>query len=337
MSKTVLITGIDGFVAKHSAVAFLNAGYEVRGSVRDPAWPDDVRRTLAAHADVSALEFVTTDLLSDTGWDAAVDGCEVVAHIASPDPIAQPRNPEDLIRPAVDGTVRVLRAARAHEIRRVVHTSSVFATYYGRPSKHGRFDESDWSDSNGRGATPYSRSKTLAERAAREFIAEEGGPEYVSLLPGYIFGPTLDENLCASITLIKMLMDGKYPGAPRLCLPVIDVRDVARAHLVAAETEGIDGGRYLLVAESLWLIDIARDLRDCAGTSALRAPRRVFPDWMVRIIGLVDRPARSISAELGRDVQFDVAAAQDDLGLDFRPAREAVCATAESLSELNLV
>ena len=258
MRKTVLITGIDGFVAKHCAVTFLDAGYKVRGSLLDPTWADDVRATLAAHADVSGLEFETADLLTDTGWDAAAKGCEIIAHVASPDPIAQPRNPEDLIRPAVDGTLRVLRAARSSGVRRVVQTSSIFATYYGHSQRTGMFDATDWSDLDGPGVTPYARSKTLAERAARDFVTRQGGPEYVSLLPGYIFGPTLDANLCASITLIRMLLQGKYPGAPRLCLPVVDVRDVARAHLAAAEAEGIAGGRYLLVVDSIWMIDLAR-------------------------------------------------------------------------------
>jgi dihydroflavonol-4-reductase len=337
VDKTVLITGVDGFVAKHCAVAFLDAGYQVRGSVLDPDWADAVRRTLETHADTSRLEFVTADLLTDTGWDAAVDGCAVIAHVASPDPLAQPRDPEDLIRPAVDGTLRVLRAARARGVRRVVHTSSTFAAYYGRPDHTGAFDTDDWSDLDGPDITPYARSKTLAERAARKFVAAEGGLEYVSLLPGYIFGPTLDTNLNASITLIKLLMDGKYPGAPRLCLPVVDARDVAEAHLIAAETKGIDGGRYLLVAESLWLIDLARELRSCAREHARKAPRWGLPDWMVRLVGLVDRPARSIVAELGRDVRFDTSASGRDLGIAFRPARDAICAAAQSLIDFSLV
>jgi len=337
VGKRVLITGIDGFVAKHCAVAFLDAGYQVRGSVLNPAWADNARATLANFADTSRLEFVTADLLSDAGWDAAVDGCEVVAHVASPDPLAQPRDPDELIRPAVDGSLRVLRASRAHEARRVVHTSSIFAAYYGRRDKTGPFDPDDWSDLDGPGITPYARSKTLAERAAREFVAEKGGPEYVSLLPGYIFGPTLDTNLSASITLIKLLMDGKYPGVPRLCMPVVDVRDVAYAHLAAAEAPEIDGGRYLLVAESKWMIDVAGDLRACAGQAGSKAPRRELPDWTMRLVGLFDRPARSVTAELGRAVRFDTSATVQDLGIRFRPAREAVCAAAQSLVELGLV
>ena len=175
MRKTVLITGIDGFLAKHSAVTFLDAGYKVRGSLLDPTWADDVRATLAAHTDVSGLEFETADLLTDTGWEAAADGCEIIAHLASPDPIAQPRNPEDLIRPAVDGTLRVLRAARSSGVRRLVHTSSIFATYYGH-SRSGMFDATDWSDLDGPGVTPYARSKTLAERATPRVRRRRGLP-----------------------------------------------------------------------------------------------------------------------------------------------------------------
>ena len=188
---TVLVTGVSGFIAKHCAAELLRHGYRVRGTVRSPGKADAVRKTLAAHADASRLDFVVADLLSDAGWTDATTGVHGVLHLASPFPLVQPKDESELIRPAVEGTLRVLRAAKAAGVKRFVQTSSTVAVLFGHGSGHPNpYTEADWTDVDGPHVTAYAKSKTLAERAAREFVAREY-PElhYASVNPGLVLGP----------------------------------------------------------------------------------------------------------------------------------------------------
>jgi dihydroflavonol-4-reductase len=335
---TVLVTGISGFIAKHCAVEMLNAGYAVRGTVRSMVRAAAVRDTLARHADVARLSFAEADLESDAGWSAAVAGCAHVLHLASPFPAAQPRDEQDLIRPAVEGTLRVLRAAVAAGVERLVQTSSMAAVAYGHPRERSEpFTEDDWTRVESPGVTAYTKSKTLAERAARDFVASDGGGlHYSSVNPGLVLGPALDRDIGTSAELVQQFLKGKYPGAPRLMIPCVDVRDVARMHRLALETSAPSGGRYLGAAGSLWLVDIARALREQLGDAARRVPSRELPDWAVRLVALFDPAARVAVPELGRHLRVDTSRTRRSLGIEFIPATEAVAATGRSLIEFGL-
>jgi dihydroflavonol-4-reductase len=330
----VVITGISGFIAKHCAIELLKAGYRVRGTVRAPAACEAVRATLAKHADVTALEFVEADLLADTKWADAVEGCDGVLHVASPFPSSQPKDETVLIRPAVEGTLRVLRAAAAARVPRFIQTSSTVAVMYGHPAaRTAPYTENDWTTVGAPGVTAYAKSKTLAERAAREFMKEDGsGMRYASVNPGFVLGPALDRDVGSSAEIIQMLLKGKYPS-----FPCVDVRDVARAHRLALERDGSSGGRYLAVSESIWMLDMARAIKASLGTAARKVPARPMPDWMLKLVALFDPVARPVVADLGRWYGVDNSTTRRTLGMEFIPASQAASDMAASLVRLQLV
>jgi dihydroflavonol-4-reductase len=335
----VLITGISGFIAKHCAVEMLNAGYGVRGTVRSMGKSRALTDSLAKFADVSRLGLVEADLEADAGWGAAAAGCRHVLHVASPFPARQPKDEQALIRPAVQGTLRVLRAAAAAGVERFVQTSSTAAVFYGHPADRAApFTEDDWTVVEHPSVTAYSRSKTLAERAARDFVASQRpGLHYSSVNPGLVLGPALDPDIGTSAEVVRMFLKGKYPGAPRMSIAVVDVRDVARMHRLALEADVPAGGRYLGSAATLWMIDIARALRQHLGQSARRVPARELPNWAVRLAALYDPGARLALPELGKFVPVDTMRTRRALGIEFIPAEEAVAAMGRSLIEHGLV
>lgn len=339
MRQIVLVTGISGFIARHCAVDLLNAGYGVRGTVRSLQRVAEVKESLARHADATRLEFAAADLESDAGWDRAVAGCTHVLHVASPFPARQPKDEQELIRPAVQGTLRVLRAALGAGVQRFVQTSSMAAVMYGHP--HDRvapFTEADWTRVDEPGVTAYTKSKTLAERAARELIEREHpAMHYSSVNPGLVLGPALDRDIGTSADLVRLFLEGKYPGAPRMSIPVVDVRDVARMHRLALETASPSGGRYLGAADSLWLLEIATAIRERLGPAARKVPTRVLPDWAVRLAGIFDPAARLAVPELGKYIRVDNSWTRRTLGIEFIPAPEAAAAMARSLVDLELV
>ena len=336
--RTVLITGISGFIAKHCALELLKAGYRVRGTVRNLDRTAQVLETLGKHADVSAVEFAQADLEADEGWPEAVAGCWGVLHVASPFPTTQPKDEQVLIRPAVDGTMRVLRAAKAGGVERLVQTSSTVSVTYGYPHDRAEpFTEADWTIVDGPGVTPYAKSKTLAERAAREWVEAGGGEMYYSSVnPSFVLGPALDTDVGASAEIIEMFLKGKYPGTPRVSFGCVDVRDVATMHLRALELDLPSGGRYLGVADCLWMRDIARAIRTGLGDAGKKAPSRDLPNWMVKLVGLFDPAARQIVPELGRELRIDNSATRAALQMEFIPARDAAVAMARSLIDLGI-
>lgn len=338
MTQTVLITGITGFIAKHCALRFLEAGYAVRGTMRSIAKADAVRETLARHTDISRLSFVECDLMADAGWDEAMKGCDVVAHLASPFPMAQPDNEDDLIRPAVDGTMRVLTAAVRNGVKRFVQTSSVVAVMDGHDAGKTRFTEDDWTDVGAPHVNAYSKSKTLAEKAARDFVAANPDAiHYSSVNPGLVLGPALDHDIGTSANIVQMIMQGRYPRLPRVHIVCVDARDVAEAHLRAAQTDQASGGRYLAASDSLWFVEMARAIRDALGDDAKKVPSGEMPDFLVRLVGFFDKNTRAIVPDLGRERVIDNAQTRAALDMTFRPAREAAVATARSLVELGSI
>jgi dihydroflavonol-4-reductase len=338
--KRVLITGITGFIAGHTATAFLNAGYEVRGTMRSLNKAEITRDTLSKLADVSKLEFVEADLMSDDGWSEAMKGIANVAHMASPFPLGQPKDENELIRPAVDGTLRVLNAATRTGVSRFVQTSSVAAIAYGHnESRTAPYTEADWSNPDGPGIGAYAKSKTLAERAARDFVQKSAGSmHYSSVNPGLVLGPLLDRNFGTSVDMIRMFLAGKYPGTPKIDMSVVDVRDVAALHLKAMETKQPSGGRYIAVDRYVPMLTIALALRRGLGAKAAKVPRRDLPNFVTRLVALVDPGARSILPELGRTHSIDNSKTRKALNMPkFISAEDAAIATGQSLIDLGLV
>src|SRR3954453_2743246 len=284
----VLVTGGSGFVGVHTILQLLAAGHEVRTTLRHPERNMDVLAMLREGGAPSAdrLSFFTADLTQDAGWGEASAGCDYVLHVASPLSSSVPRDENELIIPARDGTLRVLRAAREAGGKRFVITSSRAAVAYGHKPQSQPFDESNWTNLDGGAEVqPYVKSKTLAERAAWDFIAKEGGGLELSVVnPVGVFGPALGPDYSTSILLIQRLMDGAMPGCPRLSFGVVDVRDVADLHLRAMTPPAAKGERFLAVAgDFLSVRDIARVLKRRLGTAARRVPTWQFPNWMVRI------------------------------------------------------
>ena len=332
MSDRVLLTGISGFLGGHVALQLLNAGYTVRGSLRNLGKADKVRDTLArAGADISRLEFVALDLMDDAGWREAAEGCRYVQHTASPFVLKIPDDKMELIGPAVEGTTRALNAANAAGAERIVLTSSMAAIAYGHDkARTAPFTEDDWTDLHGRGVNFYQESKTLAERRAWEIMERAGRREALAVInPSGIFGPLLDEDPGTSAILIQRLLNGSVPALPRIPITIIDVRDVAAAH-VAAMTAPEAGGRRFPMAERTLSFKQVADLL-AEHYPQKRIPRRQMPDWAVRLYGLFDRDVRGNLGELGVAKQLDSRGAIALLGRKLTPAPEAVLATAETL------
>lgn len=336
--RRVLITGVSGFIARHCALEMLGAGYLVRGTTRSRASHDSVRASLGAHGDVGRLELVEADLTADAGWREAVADCNAVLHLASPFPSKQPKDENVLIRPAVEGSLRVLRAASAAGVQQFVQTSSTAAVMYGHPpARTAPFTEADWTVPDAPGVTAYSKSKTLAERAAREFIAgDRSGMRYASVNPGFVLGPALDRDVGTSAEIVQLFLKGKYPACPRISFPCVDVRDVARMHRLAVEVDAPSGARYLCVAGSLWMLDMALAIRAALGPAARKVPSRPMPDWVMRLVAIFDPVARQAAPDLGRWFAFDNTRTRQALGMTFISAGDAAAAMAESLVRLGL-
>ena len=341
MAEKVLVTGGTGFIAAHCILQLLEQGYEVRTSVRSLARAGDVRAMLkqGGAEPGERLSFAAADLMSDTGWAEAVAGCAYVLHVASPFPPAAPKHEDELIVPAREGALRVLRAGRDAGVKRVVLTSSFAAIGYGQKPQVAPFDETNWTDANGDDVRAYTKSKTLAERAAWDFIAREGGALELSVVnPVGVFGPVLGPDYSTSILLVQRLMDGAMPGCPRLVFGLVDVRDVASLHLLAMTRPEAKGERFLAVAGDFMTIqEIAKVLKARMGGAARRVPTKILPDWMVRLAAMGDAAVAQIVPELGKYKNASNEKARRLLGWAPRSNEDAVAATAESMLRLGLL
>jgi dihydroflavonol-4-reductase len=338
--ETVLVTGGSGFVGTHCILKLLDAGYRVRTTVRSLSREPEVRRMLAtAGADPGeSLSFLAADLMSDDGWTQAAAGCNYALHVASPFPERQPKDENDLIVPAREGALRVLRAARDAGVRRLVLTSSFAAIGYGTPPKDTPYTEADWTDPTGH-VSAYVKSKTFAERAAWDFIDREGGDlELAVVNPVGILGPVLGRNLSTSIELVRRLLSGSLPGLPKTSFGLVDVRDVADLHLRAMVDPAARGERFLALAgDFMALPEVARVLKSRMGAAAARVPTRVVPNWMVRLAGLVDSSLSDVTDRLGRPINGSSEKARRVLGWEPRSPEDSLVATAKSLIDFNLV
>lgn len=339
--ETVLVTGGSGFIGAHCVLRLLADGYRVRTTVRSPAREAEVREMLrkAGAEPGERLEFAEADLTSDAGWAQAAADCAYVLHVASPFPVNQPRDADELVRPAREGTLRVLKAARDAGVRRVVQTSSFAAVGYGHPERAAPFDETDWTNLEGPGVTAYVKSKTLAERAAWDFVAREGGGlELATVNPVGVLGPVLGKDLSSSVELLRSLMEGAVPAAPRTWFGLVDVRDVADLHVRAMISPAAKGERFIATGgDFLSVIEMARILKSEAGSLGKKAPSWEMPDWLVRLMALVMPAARATVPELGKMKNATSAKAKRLLGWAPRTPREAILASAESLVALGIV
>lgn len=334
MSQTVLLTGISGYIGLHCAAEALRAGHRVRGTVRSASRQQEVRETLeAASVDTSKLEFAVVDLTRDDGWDAAVEGCTHVLHVASPFVLAIPKDEDEVIGPAVEGTLRVLRAASKAGVERIVLTSSALAMMGSM--KTGTFGPDDWTDVQAPGVNTYIKSKTLAEKAAWAFVAEAGDDamELVAINPGGVFGPPLGKNISGqSMRMIEQMLRGKMPMVPRMAFPMVDVRDVAELHVRALTEPKAAGQRFIAaMAEPNGFVTAARILNEAGydGPST-----RVAPGFLLRFLALFDREAKGMVGMLGMELTADNSTTRTLFDWTPRPFEESVLDTAKKVSSL---
>lgn len=340
MSELVLVTGGSGFIGSHTIVQLIKSGARVRATLRTPSREGEVREMISRGGAESGdrLTFVKADLMSDEGWTDAAKGCDYVLHVASPFPTGLPKHEDELIIPAREGTLRALKAAKAAGVRRTVVTSSLAAIAYGtRENPDQPFSEADWTDPQGPRASAYVKSKTIAEKAAWDFARSEG-LELSVVNPVAVLGPLLGEDFSTSIELVKILLEGKMPGCPRIGFPLVDVRDVASLHLLAMRHPAAAGQRFIATNEGFtWLIEIARVLKAGMDEEARRVPTRELPNWLVRLFSNFDPRLAQIVPELGRTRPATSAKAVGMLGWTRISNPDAIMATARSLIDLGIV
>ena len=336
MVDTVLVSGGSGYIAGFLIRQLVTEGWRVHTTVRNLAHEGGVRKLLAV--DDSRLHFFAADLNADAGWAEATAGCSHVAHVASPLPAGVPGDPNELIVPARDGALRALRAAKAAGVRRFVMTSSVAAISYGRGRGTHHFTEADWTLLEQPGLTPYIRSKTIAERAARDWVAKEGGGiEFCTINPSVVLGPVWSADYSASVTIVKRLLDGSMSACPDIGFGVVDVRDVAGLHVRALKAPGMAGERFIASGRFMKLREIAAVLRAELGPQARKVTTRNLPDWAVRMAALFNPLARAVIGELGSVRHQDASHAKAVLGWATRPVEQSIADTARSLIERGIV
>jgi len=332
----VLVTGATGFIASHTILALLNKGYEVRGTARSADKAKQLNATLSAYAGRPVeIEMVSVDLTRDEGWDEAMQGVTYLQHLASPIPNTLPKDPNELIVPAREGALRALRAASAAGVSRAVMTSSFAAIAYGWGGSRPKvLDESHWSNpDNIRDNTAYTRSKTIAEKAAWDYVAGEGkGLELAVINPVAVLGPAMSGDVSVSLELITQPMMNKVPAYPKLTFGIVDVRDVAQAHVAAMENAEAAGQRFILGERVLSFSEIGDVLRKAYPHRKL--PKGELPDWLVRMLTVVNPTLKQILPELSKNRAFDNGKSKQVLGIDYIPAAEAILASTESLIQL---
>lgn len=338
-STTVLVTGASGYIAMHCILQLLQEGYHVRGTLRSPSREKSLRQTFAQHIDADErLEFVTADLMSDEGWQDAVTGCHYVLHVASPNLPAEPKDKDAWIAPARDGTLRVLKAAANAGVQRVVLTSSIAAIVRGHDSEGRIFTEDDWANTDANIGT-YARSKTVAERAAWEFVNDLPHGKTLELAvinPSYVMGPILDEDIPTSVLIVSKLLNREVPGCVRFGFPLVDVRDTAAAHLLAMTAPQAAGKRFICSAEFYWMQEIAQILENHYADRGYRIPTRLLPDFAARLFALFDGSVRRALPTLGRRTEVSSARLRSTLDWQPRPVDKSILDTAESLIQFGL-
>ncbi|MCU4653276.1 aldehyde reductase [Roseibacterium sp. SDUM158016] len=322
----VFVTGASGFIAKHILRELMEKGYAVRASVRS----DRRKEELESLFRDASLEFATLDLTRDDGWQDALKGCDVLIHTASPFPLTEPKDPQDLIRPAVDGTLRAMRAAKEAGIKRVILTSSCAAIYkQADKPKMQPSDETYWTSPDDPAVGAYEASKTLAEKAAWDFVADHSEIALTTINPGAVFGPPMDARYGSSLELVEQLMTGKVPMAPPMDMVAVDVRDVARMHVAAIDLEATKGERFAAASGTHRFLELGEFLK--AWDASLKTPGREAPVWLLRIMGLFSGEVKGVLANVGRTLAVSGAKAERTFGFEFIPVKDALIASAEAV------
>jgi dihydroflavonol-4-reductase len=345
VTDRVLVTGATGFIAQHCILQLLEAGYLVRGTARSPGRTQEVADTLAPHLSDPAkvrlpdFDVVAADLTSDEGWKDAVTGCRFVLHVASPLPRSAAKNDDELVIPARDGTLRVLRAANDAGVERVVLTSSISAIVYGNDRSR-TFDETDWTNLQGKRIGAYDRSKTIAERAAWDYI-DSLGPgattQLVVINPGLVLGPLLSRDWGTSGELVKRIIDHDIPAIPDISLAMVDVRDVASAHVSALTTPEAAGQRLICAEANHSMMEVAVILKEHLGPLGYRIPTKRLPSIAIRIMSLFDSTVRLAMNDLGTTQNVRTERIRTVLGWSPRSLDEMTTSMADSMMHFGVV
>ena len=314
--KKILVTGANGYIAKHIILDLYKKNYSVIGTVRNLEYANTIKNDIETHLGRPIdIEFVKADLNSDNGWEDAVINCEAILHTASPFPSKRPKNENDLIIPAKEGTIRVLKAALNHSIKRVIITSSNAAVYDG--NRHiTEFDENIWTNINAKGVSAYTKSKTIAEKSAWEFVSDNPGLKLSTINPVLVWGPGIGSHLSsASLKIFKMIIKREMPMIPRMKVPLVDVRDVAKAHISALENDQSIGKRFLICEDTHWMKNIGMKMK----SMGYNAPTRVSPDFLIKLLSLFDATLKEAVNKLGYD--YSINCNQAHSILDFNPIK----------------
>lgn len=334
-TQIVLVTGGSGFVGVHCILQLLEKGYQVRTTLRSMNRKAEVIDMLkeGGITDFENLSFYEANLTQDDNWDEAVEGCDFVLHVASPISLALPQSDDEIIKPAVDGTLRVLKAAKKAGVKRVVITSNFGAVGYSHKDMHTQITEESWTDPNEKNLTAYLKSKIFAERAAWDFMEKEGGDLELSVInPAGIFGPSLGKDLSSGFELLKKVLDGSMKAIPKIPFGVVDVRDVADLHIRAMINPKAKGERFLAIAGGVMTLpQIAKFLKEHLGERANRVSTKTIPDWVMRIAAIFNPVAKQVTSQLGKNKNASNQKAKTVLGWNPRTNEEAILATAESL------
>ena len=340
MTDKVLLTGVSGWIAKHTAIELLNKGYEVLGTVRNNNLIDQTKQTIGKYAPIEKLSFVELDLLKDEGWNEATKGCKYIFHIASPFPIKVSKNREVLLPVAVDGTIRVLNAGLNAGVEQIIKTSSIVAMFR-KPNRTNpyTFGENDWTDENWtEGVNDYFLSKTKAEKAAWELMESKGlKNKLTTICPGGVFGDALDKKGGTSIEYVRQFMAGKFPGAPKFAVLISDVRDIAKAHVACIGNTKVGGRRLIVGKEVKKLVELSQLMAEAMPEYAKKLPKKELPNFMVKLISYIDSSAKTMIPDLGIMMQTDPTYAEKLLGFEFKAAKDCMAENAKSVVRLGLV
>ena len=331
--EKVLVTGGSGFIALHCIDQLLEKGFMVRTTIRSESRKDEINKAMDKYPNLDQnLEFHICDLLKDEGWEAAVDGCDYVLHVASPFILEVPSDENVLIKPAVDGTLRVLNACSRAHVKKVVLTSSVAAVAYGHGEEK-TYDESDWSNTGeDSGITPYAKSKTLAEKAAWNFVEEldtDKKFDFTVINPVGVFGPMLTRDIGTSNSLVSRLINGELPACPATHMGYVDVRDVAKAHVFSMLNSSTNNKRIIVSESEMFFVDVGRILNE-AGFK--KSPTKQMPNWLVKFLAIFIKDLSGVTKSLGRRVDTDKSLAKSLFDWQYISAKDSILDTANQLA-----